>query len=276
MAAISTQKSGVLEQNHDAQIPLLLQISMMTWRNLVVMFRTPEAVIPAIIISVFFLFVYEASLGNAANSIPGLTGTGYLAFILPVSVISASLSGSGIAGQSLVRDIENGYFDKLLLTPVSRGALLLGPILAGAIILALQSIIVMGVGLLMGLNPVTGVGGLLAVLVYSLLIGTGFAGLTVGIALRTGNAAATQSSGFLFFPLTFLTATFVPIELLGGWLKVAATINPITYVLDAMRSVLLTGWDADVLLTGLQACAVMGIIPFIFALTSLQARTRRK
>lgn len=276
MTAISTQTSEVLKHESKEYRPLLLQISMMTWRNLVVMFRTPEAVIPAIIISVFFLFVYEASLGNAANSIPGLTSAGYLAFILPVSVVSASLSGSGVAGQSLVRDIENGYFDKLLLTPVSRSALLLGPILAGAIILVLQTLIVMGVGLVMGLTPATGVGGLLAVLVYSLLIGMGFAGLSVGIALRTGNAAATQSSGFLFFPLTFLTATFVPLDLLGGWLKVAATINPITYVLDAMRSVLLTGWDADVLLTGLLACAAMGIIPFLFALTSLQARTRRK
>lgn len=276
MTAISTQTSEVLKHESKEYRPLLLQISMMTWRNLVVMFRTPEAVIPAIIISVFFLFVYEASLGNAANSIPGLTSAGYLAFILPVSVVSASLSGSGVAGQSLVRDIENGYFDKLLLTPVSRSALLLGPILAGAIILVLQTLIVIGVGLVMGLTPATGVGGLLAVLVYSLLIGMGFAGLSVGIALRTGNAAATQSSGFLFFPLTFLTATFVPLDLLGGWLKVAATINPITYVLDAMRSVLLTGWDADVLLTGLLACAAMGIIPFLFALTSLQARTRRK
>src|SRR5690606_35879792 len=127
-----------------------------------------------------------------------------------------------------------------------------------------------------GLNSATGVGGLLAVIAFSVLLGTGFAGFTVGVALRTGSAAATQGAGFLFFPLTFLTATFVPVELLGGWLKVAAQLNPITYILDIMRTVLLTGWDGDKLLAGLLACAVLGGVPFVFALTSLRARTRRK
>lgn len=252
------------------------QITMMTWRNLKVIFRTPEAVIPTLIISGFFLFVYEASLGNAAEFLPGLSGSQYLAFILPLSVISAALSGSSVAGQSLVRDIESGYFDKMLLTPVNRVALLSGPVLAGAIILMMQTALIVAIGLLMGLESATGILGLLGVIGFALLLGTGFAGFTVAVALRTGNAAATSGASFAFFPLSFLTATFVPVELLGGWLKTAATINPITYILDATRSILLTGWEIDKLAAGLLACAVMGVIPLLFALLALKARTARK
>lgn len=256
--------------------PILLQISIMTSRVLRTTFRQPAAVIPGIIISAFFLLVYNASLGNASNFLPGLAGKSYLAFILPVSVISSALSGAGIAGQAIVRDIESGYFDKLLLTPISRGALLLGSMIAGAIVLALQTAVVLTIGLLMGLEPATGIGGLLAVMGLALLLGTGFSGFTVGIALRTGSAAATQGGSFLFFPLTFLTATFVPVSLLSGWIKTAAEFNPVTYLLEAMRSLLLTGWEGEALLRGLGSAAGLGIILFLFAMFSLRSRTQRR
>jgi ABC-2 type transport system permease protein len=259
-----------------ATMPFFAQLTMITWRNLVTILRTPAAVIPALIISAFFLFVYEASLGNASGFLPGLSGNSYLGFILPVSVVSAALSGAGIAGQSVVRDIESGYFDKLLLTPISRPALLLGAIVAGAIVLVAQTGFVVFIGLLMGLEPATGLGGILGVLGIALLLGTGFAGFTVGVALRSGNAAATQGASFLFFPLTFLTATFVPLSLLDGWIATAATYNPVTYILAAMRSLINTGWEGDVLLQGVLACVGLGAIMFAFALASLRARTRRQ
>ncbi|MCU0497597.1 MAG: ABC transporter permease [Anaerolineae bacterium] len=256
------------------RMPFLLQVSTMTWRTLITNIRVPAVVLPPLIISVFFLFIYEASLSGAARFF--LAGQSYLGFILPLSVISASLSGAGVAGQSIVRDISTGYFDKLLLTPVSRGALILGPMIAGAILLAFQTLVVLGVALLMGLNPVTGVPGLLAVIGFSLLLGTGFSGFNVGLALRSGSAAATQSGGFIFFPLSFLTATFVPLDLLDGWIKVAATYNPITYILEAMRAILNTGWDTEIVLRGLSSCVGLGIVMFAFALWSLRGRTARK
>jgi len=258
------------------RMPFLLQVTTMAWRSLVTTFRTPAAIIPGIIISVFFLFVYTGSLGNASNFLPGLAGKSYLAFILPVSIVSSALSGAGVAGQAIVRDIENGYFDKLLLTPLSRSALLLGPMIAGAVTLGLQTIIVLAVGLLLGLESATGLGGLLVVIALALILGVGFSGFTVAIALRTGSAAATQGGSFLFFPLTFLTATFVPVALLSGWIKTAAEYNPITYILEAMRAVLLDGWQAEVLLRGLTSASVLGIVLFVFALLSLRSRTARR
>lgn len=260
----------------EARMPFLLQVITLTSRYIKTVFRTPAAVIPGLIISVFFLFVYQASLGNAAAFLPGLAGKSYLAFILPVSVVSSALSGAGLAGQAIVRDIATGYFDKLMLTPVSRVALLLGSIIAGAFVLGLQAVLVTFVGVLLGLNPPTGILGLLAIVGIALLLGTAFAGFTVGIGLRTGNPAATQGASFLFFPLTFLTATFVPLALLSGWIKVAAQFNPITYILQAMRGILLDGWGSGDIWGGVAAAVLLGLFTFGFALSSLRARTQRK
>ncbi|MDL1903151.1 ABC transporter [Anaerolineae bacterium CFX9] len=268
--------SAALREKPEGRMPFLLQVSMLTWRTLVTNFRVPAAVLPGLIISVFFLLVYNSTLGNASGFLPGLAGQSYIGFILPLSVVSASLSGAGVAGQSIVRDIERGYFDKLMLTPISRSALLLGPMIAGAILLAIQTILLLGLGFLLGLRPETGLPGVLAVIGLSLLLGVGFAGFTVGIALRTGSAAATGGASFLFFPLSFLTATFVPLELLSGWIKTAATYNPITYILEAMRTLLNSGWDTQIILRGVSASLLLGVILFVWALLSLRARTRRR
>lgn len=254
---------------------LVAQIGIITRRNLTVIFRTPQALLPPLIISVFFLIIYESTLGEAAAFLPGLSGNSYLGFILPLSLVSSALSGSSLAAQNLVRDIESGYFDKLLLTPVSRTALLLGPILAGGFILGLQAVFVIVVGLLMGLESATGIAGLLAVIGLAILLGSGFAGFTVSAALGSGNAAVTQAASFLFFPLTFLTASFVPLELLSGWLKVAARLNPITYVLEAMRALLNVGWDMTALWQGIAACLILAIAMYALAVYALRVRTRR-
>lgn len=253
----------------------LHQVALITWRNLVTISRTPSALLPPLVISIFFLVIYESTLGKAAGFIPSLSGNSYLGFILPLSIVSSSLSGSGIAAQNLVRDIESGYFDKLLLTPVSRAALLLGPILAGALILGIQASIVVAFALVLGLESATGLAGLLVVVGLAILLGTGFAGFTVSAALGSGNAAATQGASFLFFPLTFLTASFVPLELLSGWLKAAAKLNPITYVLEAMRSVLNSGWDSTLMWQGIAACLLLGGAMYALAVFALRVRTRR-
>lgn len=264
---LSTPQSG--------QAGLLQQVFLLTWRNLVTIARTPEALIPPIAISIFFLVIYNSTLGEAAGFIPNLGGNSYLGFILPLSIVSSSLAGAGIAAQNLVRDIESGYFDKLQLTPVSRVALLFGPILAGALILGMQASIVVGVGMLMGLKSATGVAGLLAVIGLAVLLGGGFAGFTVSAALGSGSAAATQGASFIFFPLTFLAPTFVPLELLSGWLETVARLNPITYVLVAMRATLNEGWDAGALLPGVLACLLLGAATYALAVLALRVRTRR-
>lgn len=249
------------------------QVFMLTRRNLLILLRTPAAVLPPLLISAFFLLVYEASLSNIAV-LPAFAGQSYLGFILPVSIVSASLSGAGLAGQSLVRDMESGYFTKLLLTPASRGALVLAAILSGAVVLGVQAVIITIIALMMGLSSATGLAGLGVVVGLAVLLGLGFSGFTVAIALRTGNAAATQGGSFAFFPLTFVTSTFVPEELLSGWIKAAAPYNPITHLLGAMRATLNSGWDPAGLWRGIAAACILGVLTYGLAMLSLRARAR--
>jgi ABC-2 type transport system permease protein len=258
-----------------SQASILEQILLITWQNLVTIFRRPAALIPPIAISLFFLVIYNSTLGGAAAFIPDLGANSYLGFILPLSIVSASLSGAGIAAQNLVRNIESGYFDKLLLTPIERSALLTGTILSGAVILGLQAALVLVVALLMGLQIVTGMLGALAVISMSVLLGLGFAGFTMSAALGSGNAAVTQSASFVFFPLTFLAPTFVPLELLSGWLRVLAQLNPITYVLQAMRAIINEGWIWNEIAAGILASVILGAAMYLLTLFALRRRTAR-
>jgi ABC-2 type transport system permease protein len=123
--------------------------------------REPIALVPNVVISVFFLFVYNAGLSPVAD-LPGFHGS-YLGFILPVAIVSAAVGGAGSAGQALIRDLESGYFTKLLLTPTKRLAIVWGPMIAGAIILVAQVILILVPALFMGLKCQTGPLGLLAV-----------------------------------------------------------------------------------------------------------------
>jgi ABC-2 type transport system permease protein len=271
---VNTTTLTVAQPEKNRTLSLPVHIFLLAIRSLTTIMRTPEALLPPLAISIFFLIIYQSTLGKAASFIPGIGGS-YLGFILPLSIVSGSLAGSGIAAQNLVRDIERGYFDKLLLTPVRRSALLLAPIMAGAIILGLQSTIVVLVGLLLGLQPATGILGLLVVIGLGVLLGIGFAGFTVSAALGSGSAAATQGASFLFFPLTFLAPTFVPLALLSGWLAVAAKLNPITYVLEAMRSLLNTGWDAQAIGISILACLILAVAMYVLAAFALTVRTRR-
>jgi ABC-2 type transport system permease protein len=265
---------SVEQPEKNSALSLPVHIYLLVVRSLTTLMRTPEALLPPVAISIFFLIIYQSTLGKASSFIPGIGGS-YLGFILPLSIVSGSLSGSGIAAQNLVRDIERGYFDKLLLTPVKRAALLLAPILAGAVILGIQAAVVVSVGLILGLRPATGFFGILVVIGLGVLLGIGFAGFTVSAALGSGSAAATQGASFLFFPLTFLAPTFVPLALLSGWLEVAAKINPITYVLEAMRALLNTGWDGKAIGTSVLACLVLAVAMYALAAFALTVRTRR-
>lgn len=275
MAAVAHSKPAAqASARAERSMSFINQIAMLAKRTLITNFRDPAAVIPPLLISVFFLLVNSSTLSGAANFF--LPGQSYLGFIVPLTIISSSLSGAGIAGQSIVRDIERGYFDKLMLTPVSRAAIVLGPMIAGALLLTLQTALIIVIALLMGLQPETGIVGLVSTLVFATFIGVSFAGFTVGMALFTGSAAATGGASFIFFPLTFLTATYVPFDLLTGWIKVAAEFNPITYPLEAMRALLNTGWDGDLMLKGIGSCLLLGSVLFAFAIFGLRTRTQRR
>ena len=246
-----------------------------TKRNLLLLLRNPAIVLPNMIISLFFLFVYQGGLSGIAN-LPQFNGASYLAFILPVSVVSAAIGGAGGAGQALVRDLENGYFARLLLTPSSRLAIVLGPMIAGMLQLIIQTFLILCVGFGLGLEIKAGFSGFLVVMGLAAGFGLGFAGYSVGVALRAKNAQAAQAGTFVFFPLIFLSSTFVPKELIqADWLKFVANINPTTYIFEGMRAVMINGWETGPVFQGFLAISGLCVLTISFAVMSARKAVSR-
>ena len=236
-------------------------------REIRTVLRTPAYLIPNMIIPIFFYFVMVASLEKFANQ-AGVAN--WEAFQLPVGILFAVQSGS--AGMNMVGDIESGYFDKLLLTPANRLAILIGAMTADFFRIMFQGIIVLIVALIAGLHFETGFPGMVVMIVVLSVWGIAFSAIGFAIALKTGNVQATQSIWTLFIPLMFLTTAFAPKDALADWMQVAATVNPLTYVLDGMRSLSMFGWDGEALWQAFAAVAIFGSLTITWAFMTLKGR----
>jgi ABC-2 type transport system permease protein len=222
--------------------------------------RTPEALLPTLFIPLFFLVV---NVGQAAKIFPGETtdflhGQGYGAFQLPSSLLLASSFGT--AALFLVEDIEGGYFDKLRSAPISRTALVLGRLIAEFAKGLLISTLIVVLGLIFGITIASGPLGFVLLIVLTALWAVVFVGFMQLIALKTRSAAATNSGGLIFFPLLFLTPNFVPRDLLTRPMEIAATFNPVTYVMEALRSLILQDLDWSHIWPGFLVVAVLGAL----------------
>ena len=222
--------------------------------------RTPEALLPTLFIPLFFLVV---NVGQAAKIFPGETtdflhGQGYGAFQLPSSLLLAASFGT--AALFLVEDIEGGYFDKLRAAPISRTALVLGRLIAEFAKGVLISTLIVVLGIIFGISIASGVLGFLLLVLLTALWACVFVGFMQLIAMKTRSAAATNSGGLIFFPLLFLTPNFVPRDLLTRPMEIAATFNPVTYVMEALRSLILEDLVWSKIAYGFLVVAVLGAI----------------
>jgi ABC-2 type transport system permease protein len=234
--------------------------------------RDLEMVIPAIVVPVFFFAVNIGQLENLAES-SAPPGFDFKAFQLPVAIIFAVTGVS--RASALVTDIQGGYFDRLLISPVNRNALLLGLMVADFVLVVALCIPVLLLGFVVGVSFETGVAGILVFLLVAGAWGLVFTGFPYAIALKTGNPGAVNASFLLFFPFAFLTTSFVPEEALSGWLQTVANVNPVTYVLAGLRSLISEGWEAEPLLQGLAAVVAVGVVSQGLAFLALRGRTRR-
>jgi ABC-2 type transport system permease protein len=222
--------------------------------------RQPDALFMTMFIPIFFLVV---NTGQAAEVFPSdstgfLEGQGYGAFQLPITLLLAA--SFGMAALFLVEEIEGGYFDKLRAMPIPRSSMVMGRLVAEAVKgLVLSSVIVL-LSLPFGITIASGPLGFVLLILLSTLWGVVYAGFMQLIALKTRSAAATNSGGLIFFPLLFLTPNFVPREMLAEPMEVAATLNPVTYLMEALRSLILTDLDWSKVLPGFAVVAALGAI----------------
>ena len=238
----------------------LQQAGVLGGRALRESLRTPEASIPTLFIPLFFLVVNVGQAGKIfpAGSTSFLEGQSYAAFQLPSSLLLAASFGT--AALFLVEDVEGGYFDKLRAAPVSRSALVVGRLLAEALKSIVITAVLVVLALPFGISIASGPLGFVALLLLTALWAVAYAGFMQLIALKTRSAAATNSGGLVFFPLLFLTPNFVPRELLTRPMEIAATLNPVTYVMEALRSLILQEWAWAPLLRGTGVVAVLVVV----------------
>jgi ABC-2 type transport system permease protein len=230
--------------------------------------RQPALEITNIFIPMFFFAVTVGAIGNVAGRAFGVTN--YTGFQMPVAVLQAVAGAAGSAGLGMVTDIERGYFDKLMLTPTPRFSLVAGRLAADGIRTMILSTIIVVVGIIAGAGFKTGPIGFVVLILLSGAFGLAYSGVGVAIALKTGSAQAAQVGFLIFFPLIFLSPAFAPKEFFADWLQFLATINPVTYIVQGQRDLILKGWDAKSL--GLCIASITGLGMFTMTLVLLALR----
>ena len=233
-------------------------LRLLTRRAVREAFRTPEATVPLLFIPVFFLIVNIGQLGKQFHDQPFLQHQNYGAFQLPLSLVFAVIGiGSGLA---MVTEIENGYFDKMLVAPIPRTTILLGRLAADFLRNLVTATVVLVIGLVIGVRVASGIAGALLLIVVCALFGVAYGSSAVLIALRTRSTQTVNLTSLVFFPLLFLAPTTVPRDNMQGWLRVASRFNPVTYVIEGLRSLILTGWEAEKLVACLVVIAGLTVV----------------
>src|SRR5215204_1623353 len=233
---------------------LLLQVAALARRSVLRTVRQPAVIISALLFPMMFFSINAYGL-DAAARIPGFPADSYLDFAFAFPLIQASLFGAITAGADLARDIESGFFDRLSLTPMRPVSLLLG-MLTGVVALGLlQGVVFLAIGTLMGVDIRSGFLGMVVIVFLTVVVALGFGGIGAILALRTGSVEAVESAFPLFFVAIFMS-----------------TINPISYLVEGIRSLVITGWDAQALLVGFGCAAAIVVLALGGAVASLRTR----
>lgn len=233
--------------------------------------RDIPAVAPPVFIALFFFIVNVATLSKLTQAAgPGFN---YKAFQMPTAIL---LGVTGVSrAPALVLDVQDGYLDRLLMTPIRRLAILLGHMVADVAVAVGLTVPILALGFAIGVRFETGVLGVVAFVTIAALWSVAFSGFGYAIALKTGNPAAVNSTFLLFFPFLFLTSSSVPRSELSGWLNTVAGLNPVTYLLEGLRSLVSRGWDWTALGQALLAIALLATVSMSLCFSALRGRTKR-
>jgi ABC-2 type transport system permease protein len=251
------------------------QVYEMARRSVLQTLRQPALVIPPIVFPLIMMAINTGGL-NAATDLPGFPADTYLDFAIAVPFLQCSLFACINAGASLARDVESGFLKRLAMTPMQRAALLIGN-LGGVMLVSLVSaLIYVVVGFAAGMDFEAGPLGVLALLALAQLIALAFAALGAFVGLRSGSGETVQGFFPLFFVLLFLSSMSLPRPLIEqDWFRFIATYNPVSYLIEGIRSFIITGWDAEALALGFGLAIAMAALAIAAASGALRTRLVR-
>ena len=251
------------------------QVGALAIRSVTRTVRQPASAIPPLLFPVMLMLVNAAGL-DSTTELPGFPTDSFLAFALAVPFIQGALFSTMNAGTDLARDIQTGFLNRLALTSMRGSALIAGQ-LGGIVVLGLvQAAIYIAVGLAVGVDFASGALGILALLAFAALVSAGFGALGIWLALRTGSGEAIQGLFPLLFVFLFLSSMNAPRNVIEvGWFHAVATANPVSYLIECVRSLIITGWDGQALALGFGISVVIGVAALALASSALVERLSR-
>jgi ABC-2 type transport system permease protein len=251
------------------------QAAQLARRSVVRTVRQPANVVAPLLFPMMLLAVNAGGL-DSAEQLPGFPTGSFLAFALAVPFIQGALFATMNAGTDLARDVQTGFLNRLALSPVRSVALLAGQ-LGGVVITGLaQAVFYLFVGLAAGVRLESGVLGALVLLVLSMLIALAFGSLGAFAALRTGSGEAVQGLFPVLFVFLFISSMNLPRNLIEiDWFRTAATLNPVSYLIEGVRSLIIVGWDPQALALAFGFALAIGIVGLTAASWALRERLTR-
>lgn len=258
-----------------ARPSIVRQSAQLSRRAVFAVLRQPQVLVPSLFFPLFFAALNTAAFDRITTAQPDFAAQfdSFLDFLLPATVLQGVLFGSTQAGTEMANDIENGFFDRLLASPVSRTSILVGRLAGGASLGAAQALFFTGILALFGAT-VENIGAVLVLVVTSALLGMGIGGLGVTLGIRTGSTEAVQGSFPLIFVLLFTSSAFFPRELMTGWYRTLATYNPISWVLESLRDLQTIGFDVTDAAVAVGTSAAIAAASIALALRALRRRLR--
>ena len=231
--------------------------------------RQPYYVVGTLVQPVIWLLLF-GQLFQRATQLPGFSAGSYIAFLTPGVIVMSALLSAGWSGTSYIIDMERGVMNRFLVSPVRRGALISGQLVYQAGMVLLQSLIILGLGLLLGARFAGGIASILVLLIGTMLLGAAFAAFSNALALLLRKQESLIALNVtLVLPLTFLSSTLLPVNLMPGWMQVVARFNPVNWAVEVGRQTLSSSIDWSLigvhlaeLLALLLVCAWFSILAF--------------
>lgn len=251
------------------------QVAQMARRSLLQTLRQPMLIVPPIAFPLILMAVNVGGL-DAATKLPGFPTDSYLDFAISFAFLQGALFAMINAGTILAGDVETGFLKRLALTPMRRPALLLGNLAGVLAVSSLSTVVYLLVGFTAGMEVKSGVGGLAVLIVLQTLIAVGLGAVGAFVGLRAGNGEAVQGFFPLFFVLFFLSSMNLPRDLIEqDWFRTIATYNPVSYLVEGLRSLIITGWDGEALALGFGFALVIVVIGVWGSSSALRTRLVR-
>jgi ABC-2 type transport system permease protein len=252
-----------------------VQVGVLARRSVVRTLRQPAMVVPSLVFPLLLLAINSSGLGSATR-LPGFPSDSYFQFALAIPFVQGALFSANSAGTNVASDIESGFLNRLALTPLRRVALMMGQ-LAGILALGLiQATTFVVIGVAFGSGIAAGVAGALVIVALSLVISLAFGCIGAFVALRTGSGEAVQGVFPIFFAALFLSSMALPRNLIEtDWFRTVADWNPVSYMLEAIRSLVISGWDGEALAVGFACAGGLALIALVAASAALRTQMAR-